>query len=103
MSSFSWYWKKSDTVEALDVMFGILMGHFWWSLRNEQVTVDNRLWRLGANQVLVEDKVASNAMPGFGLAQVLACLGWRYSSRRAETLFSGFWVVAVFSWGRSWL
>lgn len=25
------YWWKSDTVEALDVMFGILMGHFWWS------------------------------------------------------------------------
>lgn len=25
------YWKRRGTVEALDVMFGILMGHFWWS------------------------------------------------------------------------
>ena len=28
---FLLYWWKSDTVEALDVMFGILMGHFFWS------------------------------------------------------------------------
>ena len=25
------YGKRRGTVEALDVMFGILMGHFWWS------------------------------------------------------------------------
>ena len=28
---FGWYWWRRGTVEALDVMFGILMGHFWWS------------------------------------------------------------------------
>ena len=28
---FVWYWKRRGTVEALDVMFGILMGHIWWS------------------------------------------------------------------------
>ena len=28
---FLLYWWMSDTVEALDVMFGILMGHFFWS------------------------------------------------------------------------
>ena len=28
---FIGYWKKRGTAEALDVMFGILMGHFWWS------------------------------------------------------------------------
>ena len=28
---FLGYWWKSDTVEALDVMFGILMGPCWWS------------------------------------------------------------------------
>jgi len=28
---FLGYWSNSDTVEAQDVMFGILMGHFWWS------------------------------------------------------------------------
>ena len=28
---FLGHWWRSDTVEALDVMFGILMGHFWWS------------------------------------------------------------------------
>ena len=25
------YWRRRGTVEALDVRFGILMGHFWWS------------------------------------------------------------------------
>jgi len=25
------YWRRRGTVEALDVTFGILMGHFWWS------------------------------------------------------------------------
>lgn len=28
---FIQYWRKRGTVEALDVMFGMLMGHFWWS------------------------------------------------------------------------
>ena len=28
---FLTYWRRRGTVEALDVMFGILMGHFWWS------------------------------------------------------------------------
>jgi hypothetical protein len=28
---FLQYWRKRGTVEALDVMFGMLMGHFWWS------------------------------------------------------------------------
>ena len=27
---FGMYWWRRGTVEALDVMFGILMGHFWW-------------------------------------------------------------------------
>lgn len=25
------YWSKRGTTEALEVMLGILMGHFWWS------------------------------------------------------------------------
>ena len=25
------YWKRRGTVEALDVIFGILLGHFFWS------------------------------------------------------------------------
>ena len=25
------YWRRRGTVEAFDVTFGILMGHFWWS------------------------------------------------------------------------
>ena len=28
---FIGYWRRRGTVEALDVMFGILMGHFWWA------------------------------------------------------------------------